>query len=109
MFVYLWLIESLQYIDILINFSNVLEYHCEYTEGIGNGIKRIKMIGGLDLQRCANLCFQMRLDGNEAINGATLDKKTCYCEKNQTLTWYSKQKRNCLFKQSIQGEFLFLV
>ena len=82
------------------NFSNVLEYHCAYNEGIGNGLNKIQVKGGFNLQQCANECFQMRLDGNEAVNGATLDKKTCYCEERQLGTWPSYMKNNCLFKTS---------
>ena len=80
------------------NLSNVLEYHCAYNEGIGNGLKKIKVKGDSNLQLCANDCFQMRLDGQHAINGATLDKKTCYCEERQTDTWPSFMNINCLFK-----------
>ena len=50
----------------------------------------------------------MRIDGNEFINGATLDKNTCLCEVNQSRTWYSKQSMNCFFKtarNTIEGEY----
>ena len=95
------------------NCSDLIEYYCAYNEGSGNGVNKIKVIGDLDLQKCGNKCFQMKLDGNEAINGATLDKETCYCEESQTRTWYSKQKKNCLFKAdrnpiTIKGEFYIL-
>ena len=58
----------------------------------------MKVTGSLDLQRCANKCFQMRQDGEKFINGATLDKTTCYCEVSQTRTIYNKEKTNCQFK-----------
>ena len=95
------------------NCSDLIEYYCAYNEGSGNGVNKIKVIGDLDLQKCANKCFQMKLDGNGPINGATLDKETCYCEENQTRTWYSKQKKNCFFKTdrkpiSIKGGSLIL-
>ena len=57
----------------------------------------------------------MRLDGNNAINGATFDNKTstCHCEKTQTRTWNSKEKKNCFFKtdrKPIQGKYyIYLV
>ena len=61
---------------------------------------------------CANECFQMKMDGQKTINGATLDKTTCYCEVSQNRTWYSKGKMNCKFKTNkkpIKGEYFLYV
>ena len=91
-----------------LNVSNHLEFYCAYNEGSGNGLEKIKVKGDFDVQSCANKCFQMRLDGNGTINGATLDQKTCYCEFNQTHSWYSRLKKNCQFKTNrkpMDGEY----
>ena len=50
----------------------------------------------------------MKLDENVTINGATLEKKTCYCEVSQNRLWYNKKKKNCLFKtdrKPIKGKY----
>ena len=91
------LLRQLQISMVLWFFLICLEY-CAYSEGSGNGIEKIKVDGDLDLQGCANKCFQMRLDGNEAINGVTYENTTCYCEVSQTLAFYSKEETNCQFK-----------
>ena len=88
--------------------------YCAYNEGFGTGIKKIPLEGDIDLQRCANKCYQMKLDVNKYINGATLDKTKCFCEVSQGRTVYSKEKTNCQFKtepKPVKGKhcvYLFL-
>ena len=75
---------------------------CSFTEGYGDGNK-ISVGTNLNIEDCANKCFQLRRDGNEAVNGATLEDKECFCELNQKRTWYSKDKLNCHFTKN-EGE-----
>ena len=83
--------------------SIFVETFCSFTEGYGNGKEKIPMEGEYDFEECADECFQLRRDGNEAINGATVERKKCFCELNQTRTWYSKEKMNCHFTKN-EGE-----
>ena len=102
----LWLLSC-----ILVLFIGSLELYCEYMEGAGNGKKKIKVDGEFTHQKCANRCLQLRRNGNEAINGATLDSTTCFCEMNQTRSFYSKQKMNCHFRtveNQEKGEYIIL-
>ena len=94
---------------LILNISKFLEVFCTYEEGSGNGVEKIKVNITANLQTCANECFQMKRDENAAINGATVDKKKCYCEVQQTHRWFTKEKMNCFFKTGkkkiIEGEF----
>ena len=80
-----------------------LDTFCPFTEGYGDGNKKILVGKNLNREDCANQCFQLKRNGNEAVNGATLEDKKCFCELNQTRTWHSKDKMNCHFTKT-EGE-----
>ena len=80
-----------------------LDIFCPFTEGYGDGSKKILVGNNLNIEECANKCFQLRRNGNEGVNGATLEERKCFCELNQTRTWYSKDKLNCHFTKN-EGE-----
>ena len=85
-----------------------LDTFCSFTEGYGNGKKKIPVAGRMNFEDCADYCFKLKREGNEAINGATLEGSKCFCEMNQTRTWFSKEKMNCHFltKKKEEGNYL---